>query len=105
VLQIAASKPPIPIATEEDLQSLQLLLIKDFGGVTLSATIPSLIGAGARDPRHPKKTLELNKHAQFTVYAAAVAASNAYFLALQRELAEALGEGVILIERQDVTIL
>ena len=39
------------------------------------------------------------------VYAAAVRASDAYFLALQNELREALVEGVILVERQDVTIL
>lgn len=63
------------------------------------------MGWGARDPRKPKKTLELNKHAYFMVYAAPVRASDEYFLALQSELAEALLEGVILVERQDVTIL
>jgi hypothetical protein len=51
------------------------------------------------------ETLELNQHAYFMVYAAPVRASDEYFLALQRELAEALREGVILVERQDVTIL
>jgi len=71
----------------------------------VSVTVPSLIGAGARDPRKPKQTLELNKHASYTVYAAAVRASDEYFLALQKELADALAEGVILVERQDVTIL
>jgi len=40
-----------------------------------------------------------------TVYAAAIRASDEYFLALQKELADALVEGVILVERQDVTIL
>jgi hypothetical protein len=38
-------------------------------------------------------------------YAAAREASDAYFLALRRALEEALAEGVILVERQDVTIL
>ena len=71
----------------------------------MSTTVPSLIGWGARDPRRPKRTRELNKHAYFLAYAAAVRASDEYFLALQRELADALVEGVILVERQDVTIL
>src|SRR5262249_54010810 len=65
--------------------------------VTVSIAVPSLIGWGARDPRKLKQTLELNKHAYFTVYAAAVRASDEYFLALQRELADALVEGVILV--------
>lgn len=81
------------------------MLTTHFGGVTLTVTVPSLIGWGARDSRKPKQTLELNKHANFTVYAAAVRASDEYFLTLQRELADALAEGVILVERQDVTIL
>ncbi|MBI1914044.1 MAG: hypothetical protein HYS12_04815 [Planctomycetes bacterium] len=81
------------------------MFVKHFGGVTYAATVPSLVGSGARDPRRPVQTQELNKHAYFSVYAAAVRASDEYFLALQKELAEALAEGVILIERQDVTIL
>jgi hypothetical protein len=39
------------------------------------------------------------------VCAAAIRAADEFLLALQEELAEALAEGVILIERQDVTIL
>jgi hypothetical protein len=103
--EIKAAKAPRQIATAEDLQNLQLLLIKHFGGVTMSTTLPSLLGWGARDPRKPKKTQELNKHAYFMVYAAAIRTADEYFLALQRELADALVEGVILVERQDVTIL
>jgi hypothetical protein len=103
--EIKVGQPSRSIATADDLQELQSLLIKDFGGVTTSTTAPSLVGWGARDPRRLKKTQEVNRHAYFTVYAAAVRASDAYFLALQKELAEALVEGVILIERQDVTIL
>jgi hypothetical protein len=103
--EIKAGQAPRRIATDRDLLNLQLLLVKHFGGVTTSTTTPSLVGWGARDPRRPKKTQELNRHAYFTVYAAAVRAANEYFLALQQELAEALDEGVILIERQDVTIL
>jgi hypothetical protein len=81
------------------------MLIKHFGGVTVSASVPSLIGWGARDPRKAKRARELNKHAYFLVYAAAIRAADDYFIALQRELADALVEGVILVERQDVTIL
>jgi hypothetical protein len=105
VEEIKAGAAPRKIATADDLQKIQLMLVAHFGGVTLSPVVPGLIGWGARDPRKPKKTLELNKHAYFTVYAAAVRASDEYFLALQKELADALVEGVILVERQDVTIL
>ena len=82
-----------------------IAVITHFGGVTQFIAVPSLVGAGARDPRKPKKTIEINKHASFTVYAAATGASDDYFRALQKELANALVEGVILIERQDVLIL
>jgi hypothetical protein len=102
---IQAAAAPRVVATEGDPQNLQLMLVKHFGGVTLSPVVPGLIGWGARDPRKPKQTLELNKHAYFTVYAAAIRASDEHFLALQKELADALVEGVILVERQDVTIL
>jgi hypothetical protein len=68
--QILAEKPPRKIASAEDLERIQLVLIRDFGGVTMATTIPSLLGWGARDPRKPKKSRELNRHAYFTVYAA-----------------------------------
>ncbi len=103
--EIRAGGAPRRIATDRDLQNVQLALVKHFGGITTSTAAPGLLGWGARDPRRPKTTQELNRHAYFTVYAAAVRASDEYFLALQAELAEAFAEGVILIERQDVTIL
>ena len=105
VEEIIAGAGPRSVATADDLQYLQLTLIKHFGGVTLSVAVPSLVGAGARDPRRPKKTIEVNKHAYFTVYAAASRPSDNYFRALQHELADALAEGVIFVERQDVMIL
>ena len=105
VEEIKAGQAPRTIATPKDLQKLQFMFIKHCGGVTHAATVPSLVGSGARDPRRPVQTQELNKHAYFSVYAAAVRAADEFFLALQKELAEALAEGVILIERQDVTIL
>jgi hypothetical protein len=103
--EIKVGMLPRKIATDHDLKQLQLMLIRHFGGVTASTITPSLIGSGARDPRKPKKTQEINKHAFFVVYAAAVRASDDYFHALREELADALVEGVILVERQDVTIL
>ena len=105
VEQIKPGESPRKIATANDLEHLELMFMRHFGGVTLSAITPSLIGAGARDPRRPVQTREINKHAFFVVYAAAVRASDEYFLALKKELANALVEGVILVERQDVTIL
>ena len=105
VQEIKSGQAPRLLATDDDVFNLQLMLIKHFGGVTAFTTKPSLIGWRARDPRRPKKTLELNKHTHLTVYAAAVRASDEYFLALQKELSEALDEGLILVERQDVTIL
>src|SRR5262249_1622858 len=88
--EIKAGEAPRNIAPAADLKKLPLTLVRHFGGVTVSIAVPSLIGWGARDPRKLKQTLELNKHAYFTVYAAAVRASDEYFLALQRELADAL---------------
>jgi hypothetical protein len=105
VEEVKAGAAPKQIATAGDLNALQHLLTKHFGGVTMSASVPSLVGWGARDPRRPKQSLELNKHAYFQVYAAAHRAADEYFLALRDELAEALVGGVILVERQDVTIL
>lgn len=93
VEEIRAGQAPRTIATARDLQKLHLLFVRHFGGVTYAATVPSLVGSGARDPRRPVQTQELNKHAYFSVYAAAVRASDEFFLALQRELAEALAEG------------
>lgn len=105
VEEIRSGSPTQPVASADDLQSLQLTLIKHFGGVTLSVAVPSLLGAGARDPKKPKTTIEINKHAYFSVYAAAIPASDDYFRALQGELQDALDEGIILIERQSAVIL
>jgi len=105
VEEVKKGRAPRRIATDDDLLQVQLRLAEDFGGLTTSISIPSLIGWGARDPRRPRQTMEVNRHAHYSVYAAAVRASDEYFLAIQKKLATALGEGVILIERQDVTIL
>ncbi|MCI0464983.1 MAG: hypothetical protein L0Z62_49305 [Gemmataceae bacterium] len=60
---------------------------------------------GARDPANVVGTLEQNEHVAFEVYAAPVQESDDYFRALRQELQNALQEGVILIERQQVTLL
>jgi hypothetical protein len=95
----------LAVATADDLQALEGMLADHFGGITAPAAVPALKGAGARDPLHPGATREFNRHATFMIYAAARGASDEYFRGLRRELEEALAEGVILIERQDVTIL
>ena len=85
---------------------LEETFIRHFGGVTCQTRQPShLQGVGARDPANVQATLERNEHAVFEVYAAPVHASDEYFRTVRRELQEALQEGVILIERQQVTLI
>lgn len=105
VAEVKSQGAARPIASEADLQRLEDVLSADFGGVSEPATVPSFRGFGPRDPLQPLQTREENRHAAFIVYAAAHGASDRYFLALRRELEDALVEGVILVERQDVTIL
>jgi hypothetical protein len=96
----------VTVATRDDLLLLRDLLIRHFGGVTTNIIDPSPFrGTGARDPQRPGETLEENEHAIFEVYAAPIQESDDYFRALRQELQEALGEGVILIERRDVMLL
>jgi hypothetical protein len=93
------------IATRQDLILLEVTLADHFGGISTPTAVPGFRGLGARDPLRPQQSRENNAHAVFIVCAAACGASDRYFLALRRELEEALGEGVILVERQDVTII
>jgi hypothetical protein len=96
----------ITVATDEDIEALRDLLIRDFGGVTTFKQSPSpLQGSGARDPRRPASTLEQNEHVAFEVLASATHQSDLYFSALRRELQEALGEGVILIQRLEAILI
>jgi len=62
-------------------------------------------GVGARDPSNVIGTLEQNEHVAFEVYAAPVQESDNYFRAIRQELQDALQEGVILIERHQVTLI
>ncbi|MGH7137934.1 MAG: hypothetical protein ACREHD_19470, partial [Pirellulales bacterium] len=94
------------VATVEDLGTIQETFIRHFGGATFQVQEPSPIrGVGARDPSDVSGTQEQNEHVVFEVYAAPIHASDEYFRAVRRELEDALGEGVILIERQRVTLI
>jgi hypothetical protein len=96
----------LTIATKDDLETLRNLFIRDFGGVTMLEQSPSpLQGSGARDPGDPAATLEQNEHVAFEVFASATHQSDVYFSALRRELEEALCEGVILIQRLEMTLI
>jgi hypothetical protein len=96
----------VTIATGEDLDLLTRMLTEHFGGITGTVIDPPTIrGVGARDPQNAAGTLEENEHAAFEVYAAPIQEADDYFRELRRELQEALGEGVILIERQEVILI
>ena len=91
-----------PIATPDDLANLELMFIAHLGGITL---LPMVHGRGCRDPRRPRETLEMNKHAAYLVYAPAAYVSDQYFQALRAELQDALVEGIVMVERQEVLLL
>jgi hypothetical protein len=96
----------VTIATWADVDLLIRLLTEHFRGLT--GTVfdpPGVRGIGARDPQMAVQPLEENEHVAFDVYAAPIHESDEYFRALRKELQEALGEGVILIQRQQVTLL
>jgi hypothetical protein len=94
------------VATEGDIYTIRNALIRHFGGVTVLHQPPApAFGVGARDPSNVTDTLEQNEHIAFEVYAAPVQDSDDYFRALRSELQQALQEGVILIERQQVTLI
>ena len=96
----------IRVASNADIQVVRDTLIRHFGGVTVLHQPPSpAFGVGARDPSDVGGTLELNEHAVFEVYAAPVQDADDYFRTLRQELQDALQEGVILIERQLVTLI
>jgi hypothetical protein len=103
----AAGKPRrVAIATTEDLTVLMRFLADHFGRLTGTVFDPPAVrGVGARDPRRAAESQEENEHVAFEVYAAPLHESDEYFRALRKELQEALSEGVILIERQQVTLL
>lgn len=94
------------VATENDIFTIRNALIRHFGGVTVLHQPPApAFGVGARDPLNVSGALEQNEHVAFEVYAAPVQDSDDYFRALRGELQRALQEGVILIERQLVTLI
>jgi hypothetical protein len=96
----------VAVATPADIDTIRDALIRHFGGVTVAHQPPApAFGIGARDPANVTATLEQNEHVAFEVYAAPVQESDDYFRAVRRELEEALQEGVILVERQQVTLI
>jgi hypothetical protein len=96
----------VSVAAEADIFTIRNALIRHFGGVTVLHQLPApAFGVGARDPSNVADTLEQNEHIAFEVYAAPVQASDDYFRALRGELQQALQEGVILIERQQITLV
>jgi hypothetical protein len=107
VIRETVGKPrEVPIANDEDIQLIRSTLLRHFGGLTTTLVdLPSVRGLGARDPQRPVETLEENEHTTFEVYAAPIHESDDYFRTLRKELQEALGEGVILIERQEIVLI
>src|SRR5262245_42992285 len=94
------------VATEADIYTLRDAFIRHFGGVTVLHQPPApAFGVGARDPAEVAGTLEQNEHIAFEVYAAPLHEADDYFRALRQELQDALQEGVILVERLQVTLL
>jgi hypothetical protein len=91
-----------PMATPDDLINLELMLVEHLGGLTI---LPMVHGRGCRDPRRPRETMETNKHAVYLVYAPAAYVSDHYFQALRAELQDALGEGIVMVERQEALLL
>jgi hypothetical protein len=96
----------IEVASNDDIDMIREVLIQQIAGVTVLHQPPApAFGIGARDPSSVAETLEQNEHLAFEVYAAPIQESDDYFSALRHELQDALQEGVILIERQQVTLL
>jgi hypothetical protein len=88
-------------ATLDDLEKLEQMLLTHFGGFTRPA---DSFEYGLRDPARPEQAPETNINAYFSVLTSPVSEAEIYFRALRAELEEALDEGVILVERQEVWI-
>jgi hypothetical protein len=88
-------------ATLKDLDNLEQLLLRHFGGFT---RLPNSVGHGLRDPEQPEGDPEMNINTYFAVLASPISQSDVYFRALREELETALDEGVILVERVEVWI-
>jgi PII-like signaling protein len=101
VVKVRQNGEATPVATYSDLENLRNAFCEDFGGVTF---LQSVVGYGLRDPRDPT-SLELNRNVPFVVYARPLSASDRYFERLQQELQEALVQGLVVVERQEVLLL
>ena len=102
VEQVLSDGTVRPVAGSDDLNELELMLVAHLGGITV---LPTVRGRGCRDPKRPRETLEMNKHAVYQVYAPAASVSDQYFQALRAELQDALVEGIVMVERQEALLL
>jgi len=91
----------VTIAEMEDIENLRAILSDHFGGVTV---LVPLMGFGLRDEGNPD-SLELNRNLPFVIYARPIVPSDRYIETLQQELQEALGQGLILVERQEAFLM
>jgi hypothetical protein len=89
-------------ATPADLRRLEEMFTRHFCGFT---SLPASPGFGLRNPEDPEEAPEMNINVFYVVYSAPSRDADDYFRALQQELQEALEEGVILIEKQQVSLL
>jgi hypothetical protein len=88
-------------ATAADIDELQRTFAEDFGGFSHT---PNSVGYGLRDPSRTNRPPEMNYNATFTVLCSPIPEADRYFRALREELEDALQEGVILVERQEVWV-
>jgi hypothetical protein len=88
-------------ATPQDLLELQRMLREQFLGVSV---LQRLSGHGLRNPQRRGQP-EMNEHIPYMVYTAPLPEADDYFRDLKSELQDALNEGVILVERQDVIFI
>jgi hypothetical protein len=106
VRESASTVRRILVATASDIDTIRDSLTRHFGGVTVLHQPPAAAsGIGARDPADVVRTLEHSEHVAFEVYAAPVQESDDYFRTMRHQLEEALREGVIFVERQQVTLV
>ena len=91
----------VRVADIVDVENLRAMLSDHFGGV--SVLVP-FMGVGVREGGNPE-SMELNRNLPFVVYARPIAASDRYFETLQQELQQALGQGLILVERQEAFLM
>jgi hypothetical protein len=98
----AAGEQPAPLEGALELcNDIMQKLSDHFRGLTV---LPLLQGYGLRDSGDPK-SIETNVNLPIQVLAAPIAAADKYFETLQDGVRDALQQGLVLVERQDVFLL